>query len=321
MIPAESILGDILSCAFAAGLIGYVAWAFPRRRKQKPVGVSDKPDQPYTVYTKQHDLVLRGRDVPNVLATDTFLKAKGWLLRDGSIWQRKVAAARGIETAMAGSIAVPPPLDDWAICLLVDQSGSMRDDPISHTAAAVRLVSSAWTAAGACVAVLGFSTVGWHGGKSRQDWLWNGQPKRPGRLCALLHVIYKNFDRAFDDDDWAAMLHPDILRENIDGEAIAWAAGILGERSETHKALIVVSDGAPVDDTTLLHNGSAYLERHLRSNIHAIEHGHEMRVAALGVGFAVDRYYALSETVKRLEDLPVAFNALILKVINEDDAD
>lgn len=139
--------------------------------------------------------------MPDTLANDAFLKAKGWSLCDGTIWQRKVTVARGIEAVMTDRVAMPPPLDDWAICLLVDQSGSMRDDPIAHTAATVRGVSQAWTAAGARIAVFGFSTVGWHGGKARQDWLWNGQPKRPGRLCALLHVIYKDFDRPFDDDD------------------------------------------------------------------------------------------------------------------------
>ena len=258
--------------------------------------------------------------MPDTLANDAFLKAKGWSLCDGTIWQRKVTVARGIEAVMTDRVAMPPPLDDWAICLLVDQSGSMRDDPIAHTAATVRGVSQAWTAAGARIAVFGFSTVGWHGGKARQDWLWNGQPKRPGRLCALLHVIYKDFDRPFDDDDWAAMLYPDLLRENIDGEAIVWAAGMLCQRHEAHKALIVVSDGAPVDDITLLHNGPSYLERHLRATIRAIEQGHDIHIAALGVGFAVDRYYALSETAKRLEDLPVAFNALISKLKGESHA-
>lgn len=190
--------GDIAQVVVSAAFFGSIFQAFLRRGHRKPVGIKDSPkDWPYRRYTTTHDLTLRARDVPNALASDTYLVAKGWILRDLAIWQRKAEVARTLERSLPVSLNadIASLFDggsaaDWAICLLIDHSGSMRDEPIARTASAVRRVSNGLVAAGAQVAVLGFSTVGWHGGKARQDWLWNGRPKRPGRLCALLHIEY-----------------------------------------------------------------------------------------------------------------------------------
>jgi cobaltochelatase CobT len=265
---------------------------------------------------------LRARDLPAAFAADDLSSAKGWLLRDPAIWHRKADAAKKLFDAvpaadadsLRAAFATTTP-GDWAICILVDQSGSMRDDPILHTAAAVRWLSAILGDIGATVTLLGFSTMGWHGWKSRQDWLSNGQPQRPGRLCALLHILYQRAGEPLGQEDWAVMLHPDILRENVDGEAIEWARAMLREQSQPHKLLVILSDGAPVDDSTLMQNGPSYLERHLQSVIQNIEASDDMILAALGIGYDVSRYYHRSRSVDTLDVLPGELAALIAQTV------
>lgn len=307
---------DLASVAATAAFFLYLAVAWSRRKRRNDGCVPDKPDQPYIVYTTEFDLTLRARDLPSVLSVDPFLKGKGWVLADPSVWQRKVANARDV-TARFEKLPLPAErkdrLDDWAICFLVDQSGSMRDAPIAHVAAALQVQVERLVKQGASVSVLGFSTVGWHGGKARQKWLFDGQPTRPGRLCALLHVTYQDFGESLEPEDWDVLLHPDILRENVDGEALAWALKRIAGQPARQRALIVISDGAPVDDATLMHNGSGYLERHLQSVIRDIEAEGQIVLGAVGVGFEVGRYYALSESAKDLEALPSAIETLLAR--------
>lgn len=311
---------DVASVAATGAFFLYLAVAWSRRKRRNDGCVPDKPDQPYTIYTTEFDLALRARDLPSVLSSDPFLKWKGWVLGDLSVWQRKVANARDI-VARFEKLPLPTErkdsLDDWAICFLVDQSGSMRDAPIAHVAAAMWVQVERLVNQGASVSVLGFSTVGWHGGKARQKWLFDGQPKRPGRLCALLHVIYQDFGENLEPEDWDVMLHPDILRENVDGEALIWALERVKRHASLRRALIVVSDGAPVDDATLMHNGTGYLERHLQSGIRRIEADDQIILGAVGVGFEVGRYYALSECANGLEDLPSAIDTLVARVTSQ----
>ena len=183
--------------------------------------------------------------------------------------------------------------EDTAVVLLVDLSGSMgtRIVPI---ASELRRICEAFSEAGISMAMLGFTTVGWRGGQSRQKWFSAGSPSRPGRLCDLLHVTFKQFDQQIRDDDWQSMLHPGLLCENVDGEALLWAAAMLEVRSEAKKVLVVLSDGAPVDDSTLIENGARFLERHIRSVIAELESNRALRLGAIGIGFAVDGYYANS---------------------------
>jgi len=169
--------------------------------------------------------------------------------------------------------------------------------------------------AGAKVEILGFSTAGWHGGFSYQAWQQAGRPKRPGRLCALRHVIYKSADEALTEIGRRTLVHPDLLRENVDGEAMLWAAGRLETRPEPIRLLIMVSDGAPVDDATLLHNGPDYLRRHLSACIDALQRGDDLLLGAVGVRYRVEEFYALSTAGVELSALPTAFLDLLEKMI------
>lgn len=320
----EGSVGDALSMALLLGFLGYLIWAYTRRGRSSK-GVPDgPPGEPYRVYTNAHDLTLPAHEVPATLAADIFLSSNGWTLRDPAIWRRKVQAAREIAAGIGPDEAISLRAafartvpEDWAICLLVDHSGSMRDERILHTAAVVRWMSGLLGEIGAHAALLGFSTVGWKGGKVRQDWLFAGQPKRPGRLCALLHIVYQPFGAALADEDWETMLHPDILRENVDGEAVLWASAMLGERPERNKLLVVLSDGASVDDATLLHNGGSYLERHLLSVIREIESTDAFMLGAVGINYRVDRYYSRSRSAEKLGDLPESLSSLIAQTIDE----
>ncbi len=311
--------------ALTALFFGWLFLAFSRRKKKVAACVPDgPPDEPYRVFTRDHDLSLSAVEVPKTLYNDTFLRTKGWVLLDESIWHRKIAAARHVAAlipASAGAslnaaLAQTTPAD-WAICFLVDQSGSMRDERIIHTAAAVNWCASELGAHGINLAVLGFSTVGWHGGRAREDWIWRNRPQRPGRLCALLHVTYQRFGTDLRDDDWQVMLHPDLLRENVDGEAIEWARSLLEAQPQQHKLLIVLSDGAPVDDTTLLHNGEAYLWRHIQFVIGEIEASDTIMLAGLGIHYRVDKFYRRSRSTDDLEELPEMLAGLIAETMLE----
>jgi cobaltochelatase CobT len=312
-------LGDLASVVVTAGFFGYLAVAFARRKRARAKCVRDDPSQPYGIYTTDFDLVARARDVPVILGSDPYLLGKGWVLRNPEIWRNRIANVAALVFRLKQQAAAPilsDRLDDWALCILVDQSGSLRGEPIEHVAAAIRITVERLLALGADIAVLGFSTVGWHGGRARQKWLYDGQPKRPGRLCPLLHIVYQNFGEPIETFDWDVMAHPDILRENVDGEALLWAVEHLEGQKSRNRGLIVVSDGAPVDDATLMHNGLGYLERHLRSVIHAVEGRHDIVLGAVGVGFDVDRYYEISESAKSLENLPRALAALVTRMIS-----
>lgn len=325
MRPDPLEWGQLIGVALTAILFGWMFWSGIRRKNRRADDgcVPNRPvSEPYRVYTKAHDRIVRARDVPRTLAADPSLRANGWLLLEPRVWHAKIAAAQAI------AAAIPPTFDkgmrdafaghvpgDWAIFLLIDHSGSMREDPILQAAGVVHRASDALVDMGVKVAVGGFSTVGWKGGRARQDWLWNGQPPYPGRLCALLHIDYQSYGERLSEDDWAVMAHPDILRENIDGEALEWAVAGLQERPEPNRLLIVLSDGAPVDDATLMHNGTAYLERHLLSVIERVEREGKVMLAAVGMGFDVDRYYHHSSSAKMLAELPQSLIDVIREMV------
>ena len=316
--------GDALNVALQIGFFGLLIWACARFRRRPAIAPDGPPDEPYKVYTRAYDLTLRAREVPAALIADAVNRARGWTLRDPAMWRHKIDAATELYAGIPAVAADPvrtafaeAKASNWAICLLVDHSGSMRDEPILHAAVAVRWISAVLGDLGASVALLGFSTVNWQGGRPREDWLRDGRPKRPGRLCALLHIVYQRFDAPWADEDWEVMLHPDILRENIDGEAIQWACRMLRERPEPRKLLVVLSDGAPVDDSTLTENGKSYLERHLLSVIGEIGQADDVILAALGIQYDVGRYYRLWRSAKNLEDLPGALSGLIAQCVGQ----
>jgi cobaltochelatase CobT len=197
-------------------------------------------------------------------------------------------------------------LADTAVSILVDQSGSMRGQSMLLAAASCDIAQDFLAHLGIAVEVLGFTTVRWRGGRSRERWTRSGRPPAPGRLCDLLHIIYRHAgDARASTGSWAfrTMLRPDLPKENVDGEAVSWAVSRLRSRPQTRKLLVVLSDGAPVDDSTLAANDFGYLDRHLREVVHAIEDAGDVRMVSVGIGFDPSRYYAASSVVTTSEDL------------------
>ena len=156
--------------------------------------------------------------------------------------------------------------------------------------------------------MLGFTTVGWQGGRSRRRWLRSGRPWDPGRLCDLLHIVYQSSgaqSRGSAGGYWKPILRPDLLKENVDGEALEWAASRLRANSRKRKLLLVISDGAPVDDATLSANDLNILDRHLKQVARDLEASPDIDLAAIGIGieFDLSRFYSNFSTVKTVEDL------------------
>ncbi|EKV32490.1 Aerobic cobaltochelatase CobT subunit [Caenispirillum salinarum AK4] len=194
---------------------------------------------------------------------------------------------------------------DTVVTLLIDNSGSMRGRPIGVAAMSADILARTLERCGVKVEILGFTTSAWKGGKSREQWVAAGKPPNPGRLNDLRHIVYKNADAPWRRSrrNLGLMLREGILKENIDGEALMWAHNRLMARPEQRKILMVISDGAPVDDSTLSVNPGNTLERHLREVIHAIETGSPVDLVAIGIGHDVTRYYRRAVTIMDAEEL------------------
>ena len=182
---------------------------------------------------------------------------------------------------------------DTIVTLLIDNSGSMRGRPITIAAICADILSRTLERCSVKVEILGFTTKNWKGGKSRDFWNKKSKPKTPGRLNDLRHIIYKSADTHWRKakNNLALMLKEGLLKENIDGEAISWASNRLKKRKEERKILMVISDGAPVDDSTLSVNSGDYLEKHLKKMVKYIENKTEIEILAIGIGHDVSRYY------------------------------
>ncbi len=203
--------------------------------------------------------------------------------------------------------------EDTTVSLLIDNSGSMRGKPIMIAALTTDMIASTLEKCKIKVEILGFTTKAWKGGKTREEWLKNGKNKNPGRLNDLRHIIYKSADENSRKSkiNLGLMLKEGLLKENIDGEALLWASSRLIKRSESRKILIVISDGAPVDDSTLSVNESNYLEKHLKSTIIAIQDKTNIELLAIGIGHDVKQYYDKAITIHDVEELGGAiFNKL-----------
>ena len=194
---------------------------------------------------------------------------------------------------------------DTLVTLLIDNSGSMRGRPISIAAICAEILASTLERCQVKCEILGFTTRAWKGGKSREDWLNQDRPSNPGRLNDLRHVIYKQADVPLRRVrlNLGLMMKEGLLKENIDGEALEWAHRRLLKRSESRKILMVISDGAPVDDSTLSVNPSNYLENHLKKVIEMIENKNLIEVIAIGIGHDVTRYYKNAITITDIEQL------------------
>ena len=194
---------------------------------------------------------------------------------------------------------------DTVVSLLIDNSGSMRGRPISIAATCADVLARTLERCGVATEILGFTTRGWKGGQSREMWLSEGRPPLPGRLNDLRHIIYKRADQPYRHArrSLGLMMREGLLKENIDGEALLWAHNRLIARPEERRILLVISDGAPVDDSTASANGGTYLEKHLRQVIGWIEGRSPVELAAIGIGHDVTRYYERAVTIMDAEQL------------------
>jgi cobaltochelatase CobT len=276
--------------------------------------VFDRPAKfGYQVFTDRHDQTVEVANFPLQPGDEQRRQLLDKIIRthaDATVQLTNLLRERGVGRTVSAS-------------LLVDHSGSMNrkvgtgpehgsergpvvtaDSAAALAAAVTTSIAVALENTGALTEVLGFTTRQWKGGRSRQDWLNDGKPPRPGRLNDLLHIIYKRTDE-HPTSGWiygmAALLCPSHLKENIDGEAIAWARRRLLLQSAPDRLLIVISDGAPVDDSTLQANGPSYLERHLLHVIEDINRRNDIRLIGIGLGYDLSRYLPKSVVV-RAED-------------------
>lgn len=194
---------------------------------------------------------------------------------------------------------------DTVVTLLIDNSGSMRGRPISIAAISADILARTLERCGVKTEILGFTTRTWKGGQSREDWLAAGRPAHPGRLNDLRHIIYKPADEPYRRarKSLGLMMREGLLKENIDGEALIWAHSRIVNRPEERRILMVISDGAPVDDSTLSVNHGAYLDQHLRQVIEWIENRSPVELCAIGIGHDVTRYYSRAVTIMDAEQL------------------
>jgi cobaltochelatase CobT len=209
---------------------------------------------------------------------------------------------------------------DTVVTLLLDNSGSMRGRPITVAATCADILARTLERCGVSVEILGFTTRAWKGGQAREKWLKDGKPANPGRLNDLRHIIYKSADAPWRRArrNLGLMMREGLLKENIDGEALLWAHSRLIARREQRKILMMISDGAPVDDSTLSVNPGNYLERHLRAVIDLIETRSPVELLAIGIGHDVTRYYRRAVTIVDAEELAGAMTEQLAALFAEE---
>ncbi|WP_315919059.1 cobaltochelatase subunit CobT [Mesorhizobium sp. SP-1A] len=209
---------------------------------------------------------------------------------------------------------------DTVVSLVLDNSGSMRGRPITVAATCADILARTLERCGVSVEILGFTTRAWKGGQAREKWLKDGKPPNPGRLNDLRHIVYKSADAPWRRArrNLGLMMREGLLKENIDGEALLWAHNRLLARPEQRKILMMISDGAPVDDSTLSVNPGNYLERHLRAVIELIETRSPVELLAIGIGHDVTRYYRRAVTIVDAEELAGAMTEQLASLFGEE---
>jgi cobaltochelatase CobT len=209
---------------------------------------------------------------------------------------------------------------DTVVTLLLDNSGSMRGRPISIAAICADVLARTLERCDVKVEILGFTTRAWKGGRAREEWLAQGRAQQPGRLNDLRHIIYKSADAPWRRvrDNLGLMMKEGLLKENIDGEALEWAHKRMLARPEARKILMVISDGAPVDDSTLSVNPANYLEKHLRDVISMVERRRAVELLAIGIGHDVTRYYERAVTITDAEQLAGAITEQLAALFDTD---
>jgi cobaltochelatase CobT len=308
-------------------------------------------DPAYAVYTTDHDEEIRAEDLAEPVELER-LRAyldqqleplKGAVGRLANKLQRRLQAQQnrawefdreeGILDAgrLARVVANPTtPLSfkveqdmefrDTVVTLLLDNSGSMRGRPISIAAICADVLSKTLERCQVKVEILGFTTRAWKGGQSREAWLGAGRPQLPGRLNDLRHIVYKSADAPMrrTRNNLGLMMKEGLLKENIDGEALEWAHRRMAGRREARKILMVISDGAPVDDSTLSVNPANYLEKHLRDVIAMVERRKQVELLAIGIGHDVTRYYDRAVTITDADQLAGAMTEQLAALFDSD---
>ncbi|HEV2554962.1 MAG TPA: cobaltochelatase subunit CobT [Bosea sp. (in: a-proteobacteria)] len=320
----------------------------PRPRESK---ANDRPQTDYKPYTQKFDEIVTAEDLCDAEEL-TRLRAyldkqlahlQGVVARLANRLQRRLMAQQNrswqfdleegaLDPARLPRIIIDPyqPLSfrqesdvnfrDTVVTLLIDNSGSMRGRPITVAATCADILARTLERCGVKVELLGFTTRAWKGGLSRESWLQSGKPANPGRLNDLRHIIYKAADAPWRRarKNLGLMMREGLLKENIDGEALDWAHKRLLARPEQRKILMVISDGAPVDDSTLSVNSGNYLERHLRHIIAEIETRSPVELIAIGIGHDVTRYYRRAVTIVDAEELGGVMTEKLAELFEED---
>lgn len=266
----------------------------------------------YGVYTRDFDSTVGAYELKDVLGRlspeDSSALEQSWRVFETSLmaW-RTECGLKAIEASRdIANHVTKAQLADTVVSLLIDHSGSMRGQSIIMAAAVADIAQNFLRQLGCTVEILGFTTSSWRGGKSRSQWERGGEIETPGRLCDLLHIVYRS---AADTRVSGAgynlknMLRPDLLKENVDGEALEWASERLFNRNEKSKFLLVLSDGVPADDSTLKSNGPYYLVRHLTQVISKLENDDRIRLMAIGLSHDVGKYYRTSRRIDSSDQL------------------
>jgi cobaltochelatase CobT len=319
-----------------------------RRPESGPINDVAKTD--YKAFTTKFDEEVRAEDlceIPELERLRGFLdkqlqNLQGAVSRLANRLQRRLMAQQNrswqfdleegiLDTARLNRIIIDPmyPLSfkrekdtdfrDTVVTLLIDNSGSMRGRPITVAATSADILARTLERCGVKVEILGFTTRAWKGGQSREAWLQAGKPPSPGRLNDLRHIIYKSADAPWRRArrNLGLMMREGLLKENIDGEALDWAHKRLLARPESRRILMMISDGAPVDDSTLSVNSGNYLERHLRYIIEEIETRSPVELIAIGIGHDVTRYYRRAVTIVDAEELAGAMTDQLASLFDD----
>ncbi len=323
------------------------------RRNQPQTAQVPGQSSGYRIFTQEHDQIIDAEELCSqseltrlrMQLDQSLERFQGMIGRMANRLQRKLMAQQLrswsfdleeglLDTARLSRVVTNPgqPLSfkwekdtefrDTVVTLLIDNSGSMRGRPISVAAACGDILARTLERCGVKVEFLGFTTRAWKGGQAREAWLRAGKPSAPGRLNDLRHIVYKGADSPWRRSrrNLGLMLREGILKENIDGEAILWAHQRLINRPEQRRILMVISDGAPVDDSTLSANPGNYLEKHLREVIDQVENRSPVELLAIGIGHDVTRYYRRAVTISDPEQLGGAMLGKLTELFEEDRA-
>ena len=305
----------------------------PDLRKKR---VNNFDDIKYKSYTQEFDEVVKAEELENLdelvrlrkNLDQQLLQLKNFISKLANKLQRKLLAKQNrswdfdleeglLDNSKLTRIIIDPfnslsfkkekdiEFKDTLVTILIDNSGSMRGKPISVAAICADILSRTLERCSVKVEILGFTTKHWKGGSSREKWMKNNKPVLPGRLNDLRHIIYKSADTPWRQakNNMGLMLKEGLLKENIDGEALKWAFNKMSKRKEERRILMVISDGAPVDDSTLSTNTSDYLEKNLKATVKWIENKSDVELLAIGIGHDVTRYYKRAVKITDVQDL------------------